>query len=61
MSATLEIVPSVLDASAEPGRSEDAQSAGSSRSNRAPALAAWPAALRQPASPATLAPRPTLN
>jgi hypothetical protein len=26
-----------------------------------PALAAWPAALRQPASPATLAQRPTLN
>jgi hypothetical protein len=26
-----------------------------------PALAAWPAALRQPAPPTTLAPRPTLN
>jgi transposase InsO family protein len=26
-----------------------------------PALAAWPAALRRPAPPATLAPRPTLN
>jgi transposase InsO family protein len=26
-----------------------------------PALAAWPAALRRPASPATLAQRPTLN
>jgi putative transposase len=26
-----------------------------------PAFAAWPAALRQPASPATLAHRPTLN
>jgi transposase InsO family protein len=26
-----------------------------------PALAAWPAALRQPAPPATLAQRPTLN
>src|SRR5271156_2784605 len=26
-----------------------------------PAFAAWPAALRQPAPPATLAPRPTMN
>src|SRR5262245_60056524 len=26
-----------------------------------PALAAWPAALRRPAPPATLVPRPTLN
>ena len=26
-----------------------------------PALAAWPAALRRPAPPATLAPKPTLN